>query len=229
VKRRRVLVLSNEVVGARMAGPGIRSLRLAEALAAHHEVTLVVPNETDIEAPAVRIVRARPDDDARVAGLLCDADALVTQRLSPRMMFRVARSRVQAVYDLYSPARIENAPAPAEDLDRGASRTRHEQTILSANAIAEEIVLRSGNAFICASERQRDFWLGTLSALGRLDHRRFRLDPTLRHLIDVVPFGIDPELPIGDPRPKGSSPGSRKPTRCCFGPVASGTGLTRSR
>jgi glycosyltransferase involved in cell wall biosynthesis len=200
VTRRRVLVVSNEVVGARMAGPGIRSWRLAQELTSRHEVTLAVPNEPELEAPGLRVVRARADDDAAIGRLLGEADAVVTQRLSPRLMLRVARSKVLAVYDLYSPVRLENAPAARE---APAGQARHERTVLAANAVAEEIVLRSGDAFICASERQRDFWLGCLSALGRLDHRSFRRDPTLRALLDVVPFGIEPEPPAPGPAAKG--------------------------
>jgi hypothetical protein len=44
--------------------------------------------------------------------------------------------------------------------------------------------------FICASERQRDYWLGMLGGRDRLTQAQYTLDPTLRLLIDVVPFGL---------------------------------------
>jgi glycosyltransferase involved in cell wall biosynthesis len=44
---------------------------------------------------------------------------------------------------------------------------------------------------ICASEKQRDLWLGQLSSQGRLNSATYRSDPSLRNLIDVVPFGVD--------------------------------------
>jgi glycosyltransferase involved in cell wall biosynthesis len=50
--------------------------------------------------------------------------------------------------------------------------------------------IRIGDFFLCASERQRDFWLGMLSALGRVSPVTYRDDPALRRLIDLVPFGI---------------------------------------
>ena len=49
---------------------------------------------------------------------------------------------------------------------------------------------------MCASERQRDFYLGQLAALGRLNTTTYDNDPTFRSLIDVVSFGLpndDPE------------------------------------
>src|SRR6185437_13896954 len=51
--------------------------------------------------------------------------------------------------------------------------------------------LRHGDFFLCASERQRDFWLGSLASLGRVNPANYGADPTLRSLIDVVPFGVD--------------------------------------
>jgi glycosyltransferase involved in cell wall biosynthesis/FtsZ-binding cell division protein ZapB len=65
-----------------------------------------------------------------------------------------------------------------------------------------------GDFFICASERQRDFWLGVLLASGRVNTVTYAQDPTLRTLIDVVPFGI-PSVPPNKRRTvlKGVQPG----------------------
>jgi glycosyltransferase involved in cell wall biosynthesis len=54
-----------------------------------------------------------------------------------------------------------------------------------------------GDFFICASERQRDWWLGVLEASGRVNPYTFGEDPSLRRLIDVVPFGLAEERPRG--------------------------------
>jgi glycosyltransferase involved in cell wall biosynthesis len=56
-------------------------------------------------------------------------------------------------------------------------------------------VLATGDAFICASDQQRDMWLGALLASGRVDQRIYDSDPSLRGLIEVVPFGIDSREP----------------------------------
>jgi glycosyltransferase involved in cell wall biosynthesis len=68
-------------------------------------------------------------------------------------------------------------------------------------------VLATGDAFVCASEKQRDFWLGALANVGRLDSDLYKHDPSLRTLIDVVPFGIDPEPPLPGPAMRGVVPG----------------------
>jgi len=55
--------------------------------------------------------------------------------------------------------------------------------------------LKAGDFFICASERQRDFWIGMLLALGRVNPHTYDDDETLHKLIAVVPFGIPSEPP----------------------------------
>ena len=43
---------------------------------------------------------------------------------------------------------------------------------------------------VCASERQRDYYLGRFCALGRIDPQMYKFDSSLRKLIDVAPFGV---------------------------------------
>ncbi len=56
--------------------------------------------------------------------------------------------------------------------------------------------LALGDYFICASERQRDWWLGQLEASGRINPATYQADPTLRQLVDVVPYGLPMEPPV---------------------------------
>ena len=60
---------------------------------------------------------------------------------------------------------------------------------------ADRVNLRHGDFFLCASERQRDYSLGLLAAEGRINPYTFSQDPSLRRLIDVVPFGISESPP----------------------------------
>ena len=47
-----------------------------------------------------------------------------------------------------------------------------------------------GDYFLCASERQRHFYLGQLTTLGRVGPAGYADDPHLEKLIGVVPFGL---------------------------------------
>jgi len=103
------------------------------------------------------------------------------------------------VVDLYN-------PEPFEGLEHQKARPRLERKardVLRIDRIA--YALRAGTAFVCASERQRDMWLGFLAACRRLDSDLYEHDPELRTLIDVVPSGI-PDVPPSDaeePRVRG--------------------------
>jgi glycosyltransferase involved in cell wall biosynthesis len=195
----RVLVVSNDHVGTKMAGPGIRSWEFAHELAKRFEVTLCVPHATDLTSERLRIVRASPYDPAELRPLTDTSDVVVAQRLPPWTMARLARRGTRTIYDLYAPTVVENLAFGAERQQSAALRL-----LIETSEFVESIALRTGNAFICASERQRDFWLGALAAVGRIGPR-YRDDPALRELIDVVPFGI-PETPPepGEPVLKGT-------------------------
>jgi hypothetical protein len=56
--------------------------------------------------------------------------------------------------------------------------------------------LARGDFFVCASERQRDYWLGMLAAAGRVTHERYAEDPDVRRLLDIAPFGTPAEPPV---------------------------------
>jgi len=187
---RRIVVVASDHVGSRMAGPGIRSLNFARELRAEGYVTLVVPFETDLVPDGFDLVVANVWDASEMNRLTGGADCVVAQRLPVPTMRSLARTRTRRIYDLSAPLGIENL---ASDAQAGAER--QPPTALELNVLAERVALATGDAFICASETQRDFWLGGLLQQGRIDAARHDADPSLRELIDVVPFGIDPKPP----------------------------------
>ena len=177
----RVLVVANDHVGSRMAGPGIRSLRFATELAADHDVTLVVPFKTDLTIDDVAIVQDDPWDPRRMNDRVQACDVVVAQKLPVATMRRLARSETVAIYDLYAPVTIE---ALAQSAHRGGGRPPVTHRL---NSMMQELTLGYGDAFVCASDTQRDLWLGALLALGRIDQDAYNADASLRSLVDVVP------------------------------------------
>ncbi len=184
----KVLIVASDHVGSQMAGPGIRSHRFAVELASRFDVTLSVPYATDLEPTGFELVVENPYSSQAMTRLARRFDVVLSQRLPFPTLRALAGSRTRMVFDLYAPWTVENLA-----FDQGRTLTRAERAYFGLNVVAQEAVLRYGDAFICASERQRDLWLGALLALGRLDHSAYRHDPSLRTLIGVVPFGIGPE------------------------------------
>jgi glycosyltransferase involved in cell wall biosynthesis len=199
----RVLLVSNDPIGRRMAGPGVRYYHFAQELARRFRVTLVVPSTPDLELAEVEVVEAPRLASGRFLRLARGHDAVVAQQLSVWTMRALARTDVKVVYDLYDPLVVENLPLFAE---RPAGPAR--ESAFRSVAASQLLALAAGDAFLCASERQRDLWLGALAALGRLDVASYAADPTLRSLVQVVPFGLEADPPgAGAPALKGVVPG----------------------
>jgi glycosyltransferase involved in cell wall biosynthesis len=183
----RVLLVSQEQVGARMAGPGIRYFHFATELARRgFDVSLVVPNDpTELEGPFEVAERGRLGRNG-LRRLASRADVVVAQHLGLSEMRRLAGQDTRTIYDLYVPFLTENLP-----LHAGQRARQSRADVYWTTNLVQLSALATGDAFICASERQRDLWLGALGALGRIDLEAYEADPTLRSLIDVVPFGLD--------------------------------------
>jgi glycosyltransferase involved in cell wall biosynthesis len=200
----RILVVSNDLVGSRMAGPGIRYYNFARELSRAFDVTLMVPGPVDIELDGFEVVQAQDYGGRAFRTYARTFDVLISQNLLPWTMRALAKEPVRVIYDLYDPFLVENLGLFAKQ----ATTKRYQDALLKANSLAQEVALATGDAFLCASERQRDLWLGMLGVLGRLDHDEYARDPSLRRLVDVVPFGLPAEPPASTkPALKGVMPG----------------------
>jgi glycosyltransferase involved in cell wall biosynthesis len=186
--RASVLVLSSEPVGERMAGPAIRAAELARALAAEHDVTLAAPAPSVSPDPGVRLMDAGFEDYERLVEAAREHDVLVAQELPPTLAGTLAGLPVRVVLDLYNPIVIEVLEAV---VSRPARAQRRIQGLIAARTLAQ---LAVADLVLCASERQRDLWVGGMALSGVIELDAYRRDPSLRSLVDVVPFGI-PEGP----------------------------------
>jgi glycosyltransferase involved in cell wall biosynthesis len=82
----------------------------------------------------------------------------------------------------------------------------------ATNVLNDQLAL--GDFFLCASERQRLFYLGQLAALGRINPATYEKDPHLERLLAVVPFGLESSPPVHERSVlKGIVPGIRKNDR----------------
>ena len=195
----RIAVATPDTLTARMAGPAIRAWQIARALSAEHEVQLVTTTIADLPDSPFPV---RAVDDAGLAEVEQWCDVLVFQGWLVHKRPLLLESEKVLVADVYDPLHLEQLEQGRDEGWRGRILA-----VQSATAVLNEQLLR-GDYFLCASEKQRDFWLGQLSALGRVNPVTYDADETLRSLISVVPFGV-PEAPPARTRPaiKGVVPG----------------------
>ncbi len=189
----RVLFICPESVGERPLGVAIRTIELAKVLSAHAEVTIAgVAPSTDV-AGAPPVVDYKLFGSPRRSGLselVAQADAVVALPPWPHLAALLRRAAARVVYDLYDPEPFEVAERLRED---GAAKRRLVTTLTSDRVLR---ALADADHLMCASEKQRDLWLGAMLGERTLTPEEQYRDPPLRSRIDCVPFGIPAEPPV---------------------------------
>ncbi len=183
----KVVVGTCDSLAPKMAGPAIRAWQIAAALSSEHEVRLVSTTIADLSDQRFSIEAV---DDAGLEELERWCDVFVFQGwLIHARPFLLSSTKV-IVADLYDPLHLEQLEQGRDEGRRG-----RRQAVRSATAVLNEQLIR-GDFFLCASERQRDFWLGQMAAVGRVNPRTYDEDKTLRSLLAVVPFGVPDQAPV---------------------------------
>ncbi|NTV65620.1 MAG: glycosyltransferase family 4 protein, partial [Oscillochloris sp.] len=193
----KLLIVSHDVVGSNMAGPGIRYWELARALAAHTQVTLVAPRPIDMTASYVRTGSYTWGDVASLAAYIAHADVVLVNGFVFEFYPNLGEIDQKLMIDLYDPTLLENLELLRANPAERAARTQRDVALLNQQ-------LAAGDFFLCATERQRDLYMGALMAAGRITPARVDADPLLRGLIAVLPFGLPNEPPVrSGPGPRG--------------------------
>jgi glycosyltransferase involved in cell wall biosynthesis len=195
-----VAVIAPVDVHHNVLGPGLRYHAFAEAIGARQPVTLITPGA---RAPRTeRYATATLSDPAAVDAIMKTHGVVVMQGYplvtQPHLRAAILRERPALAVDLYAPLNLEGL-AVHDPVTGQAAAAR------DLHALLDQLTL--GDFFFCASEHQRDYYLGLLAALGRLDLSATFNDPAARRMIDVVPFGCDEQPPTaGPPVVKGAHP-----------------------
>ena len=207
--RYKTLLVSHDVMGEKMAGPGIRYYQLSRILSRYTELTLAIlpQNERALvnlqnRLPDVTVVTYERGDWSSIKAVAEQSDVVI---LSPYTTWEIQQFNgldSALVLDGYDPLLIEwLTTLPIDDIE--------EQTVHWSDRMGALFFqyLRT-DFFICASERQRYWWLGQLEVSGRINPRTFQDDPSLRNLIDIVAYGLPEETPQHTkPMVKGVWPG----------------------
>jgi glycosyltransferase involved in cell wall biosynthesis len=192
-----VVLLCPNPIGERMRGLGIRYTEVSRALRdAGLRVTLAAPGIDGASEPGLQVRRWPPDGVRALRAMVSGADAVLAPPCAPHVMRELRRCGARVAIDLYDPVALEVLEHHAGR--SAALRATHATT--ASDQLTD--ALRSGDYFVCASERQRDLWIGALLARGRVTARVYDRDPLLRSLIDVVAFGVPaapPAAPQADP------------------------------
>jgi glycosyltransferase involved in cell wall biosynthesis len=189
----RLLIISQDAIAGHMAGPPIRYWEWATALAGALAVTLAAPSVAEDAQPAgFDLVRYRNKSD--LLALTQSADAVLVSGYLLRRYPFLRSLACPLIVDLSHSFVLESLQTLASH-----DHERQWDAFSDRWQVLNEMLL-AGDFFVCNTERQRDYWLGMLSALGRVNPDTYAGDPALRHLIAVVPFGL-PGSPPQKTRP----------------------------
>jgi GT2 family glycosyltransferase len=181
-----ILILTADRLGKKMAGPAIRCWEMAKLLSKTHRVTLGTTTPPELDHPDFDVVQVNSE---RIDALLPETDVVIFQGFIMFFYPQIAASDVPVLVDIYDPFHLEGLELRKEEapIERFAT-ARSDTKILNEQ-------LERGDFFVCASEKQRDFWLGQMTAVGRINPATYDQDASLRHLLGVAPFGLPAEPP----------------------------------
>ena len=168
--------------------------------ASGHSVQLAAPGPSDLDPDGFEVVTW---STGAMAEAISRADVIVVQGLVMFHQPAIREAGKPLVADLYDPFVLEILELFAHHpmSERLSQHAWHLDTLNDQ--------LRRCDFFMCASETQRSFWIGMLSALDRVNPHTHEEDSLLRRLIDIVPFGISAVEPhaSGAPAARGVIPG----------------------
>jgi hypothetical protein len=179
--RREALFLTVEPLGERLAGPAIRALELARAVArsgAVGRVRLVSLSRCDRRDAEVELSAVGPD----LLDLARDSGVVVLQGDVLNRVPGLAGLDVPIVVDAYDPFHLEQL-----EQTRGLAEADRLRIVRDCVRALNDQLGRA-DLVLCASQRQRSLWLGHLAAVGRVNPLTYA-SPDLSALLAVVPFG----------------------------------------
>ncbi|MCU1406735.1 MAG: glycosyl transferase [Glaciihabitans sp.] len=201
-KRRRILVITGDALGVKMAGPAIRSWNIAKLLAKEHDVRLVSMSSASLRDDDMEISTVNYHRPSTMVPHEHWADVIILQGHALALFDSLQKTQKIVVVDVYDPLHLEQL-----EQGRGKPLDEWDQQINDATDTLNH-QMQVGDFFLAASERQRHFWLGQLAALGRINAHTYSRDTELSSLIGISPFGINSTDPVHTkPALRGVLPG----------------------
>jgi glycosyltransferase involved in cell wall biosynthesis len=187
---KKILLISPDVLAKKMTGPGIRYLNFARELSEKFSVTLYIPNKVsdlDLSKENFQVIKG---DKRTLKACAQESDSIVVQGIAFRLYPFLKKIKKPKVVDIYDPITLENLEL-RKFINIKDRLTYHETDL---DLILEQLSL--GDYFICSSEKQKDYWLGMLAAINRINPITYNDNINMEKLIGVVPFGLNNEEPV---------------------------------
>ena len=188
--RKSTVFITKELISDRMAGPAIRVVELARALSHDVDVAIATCAPKSGDYGGLRVFNFDESEPDSLIEIIRNFDSIIIQGHIRQFLEVIHKYSGAIVVDLYNPFQFES-------LEMFSDRPMGErQNIDLMNYDELNAAAFFGDFYICASEKQRDMWVGYLSARGRINPLTYDDDCSGRKLIDVVAFGLPQQPPV---------------------------------
>lgn len=190
----KILIISNDKIGEKMAGTGIRYWEIAKSIAAtgKFEVYLACPDECNLQAENIHMVVYTGENHGELLQKARESNIILMMGFVLETMpdLRKILNGKYVIVDIYDPYVIESMEV-YKDENISFRNKRHDEAFRNL-----DYQLKIGDFFICANEKQKDYWIGMLSALNRINPEVYTFARNGGKLVETVPFGISDTAPV---------------------------------
>lgn len=184
---KRVLVITHDKVGKKMAGPGMRYHQIALELVKEFDVSLgafnpcyITMKDKDVPYSLVSI------EVSNYSSVFEKFDVIIALWLSEEMISFAKEKNIQLIFDLYAPVPVEELVAKIYAKNTAKIDGYNYRVLIEGY----KAILRAGDLFLCSNIIQKDFWTGFAFASNAIDPYTFHNFPIENRLV-TLPMGIN--------------------------------------
>jgi GT2 family glycosyltransferase len=186
--KRRILLVCSDKIDNKTSEPSIRYFEFANILSDNFEVVLASFGAPNINSSKFKIINYDYNNSFELIDEARTADIIIFQGYISEFcneFYEIAKTRY-LVIDLYDPFVSEN-PEVFKEHDISYRRN------FSHKALVNQLL--TGDFFICSNEKQKDHFIGMLSALNRITPEAYDYTHNVSKIITVAPFSLSEENP----------------------------------
>jgi len=190
----KLLIVTPDVVGKKMAGPGMRYVSIARALSPYMPVTFAVGIEgsqtVNFGTSPVKVKKY--SHVTELEKLIDGCDVIFCQFIDQNAARYAISKGKRIVYDLYNALPVETVGAEKiSGYTKPLDKDREFAELLRYFRFCSQ----TGSYFVTSNERQRDYWLGFIMANQGILPSTLR-ERKVSQIIGLTPFGMDDSEPI---------------------------------
>jgi hypothetical protein len=196
-QKKKVLIISHDKIGERMAGPGIRYHYMAEVLSIKFDVTVgffdisYLPEENFPKSYSVKHIDAHYFESG-----FRGFEIVIAHWLSETMLDFCNRNKIFVVIDLYVPGPVENLAASIYN----KKNIKPEDDYSYDKALKMyKLFFENADLFLFSNRRQLDFWTGYAFGADQIHLSTYLKRPLYDRFI-YAPMGIDTKMVLSRKR-----------------------------